>query len=427
MRRDRFSSASILLALVAVITLVAADNTAWAQTRPGFGAATRHIGEVVTVGDQQITILTETGEQKTFDVPKDARVLLDGQKTNLQDLKKGDEVLLHSLRADPKKASFLRAFREKPEEFTPSRETRRSSPELRRPALGVVIQETPDQKGVRVLRVRPDSPAARAGIKAGDILLSVNNQNIDSPNKLNDLINETKPGEKLSIKLMRDNQETTLDATIAPSQETFDRLMERQRGQRREAGREEYSEEPMEEENAEDLKEEGEQRTWFGLFIDEAADGKGVEVLRVFPAGPADKAGLKTGDIILRVAGKDVSSPDAVIDLLQNTEPGQTVKVEILRNNQKQTIEIKAGDRSRFLRELRRFREGMPFREGMRWRPGFDRFGPEPPWVEQERRFDTEQQQRLEQLGQQMLDELRALRQDVKQLQEEMTERTPQR
>lgn len=426
MRRNRFSSASILIALVAVITLLAAHNTAWAQERPGFAAVTRHIGEVVAVSDQQITILTETGEQKTFDVSKDARVLLDGQRSKLQDLKKGDEVLLHSLRTDPNRASFLRAFREKQEEFTPPRETRRSSPEARRPALGVVIQETPDQKGVNVLRVRPDSPAAQAGVKAGDILLSVNNQNIDSPSKLNDLINETKPGDKLNIKLLRDNQETTLEATMASPRETHDRFMDRQRGQRREAGREEYPEEPMEEENGDDPREEGERRAWFGLFIDETADEKGVEVLRVFPGGPADRAGLKTGDIILRVADKEVSSPDTAIDILQSTEPGRTIKVDILRDNKPQTLDVKAGDRSRFLREQRRFRDGLPFRDGMRWRPRVDRFGPQPPWAGQER-FDTEQQQRLEQLGQQMLDELRALRQDVKQLQEEMTERAPQR
>lgn len=415
MKRKHSWPAGFFAGLTAVVTLLMAGPHTWAQQQPGSPAANRQLGEVVSVSGNQITILTETGERKSFDVPNDAKVFLDGQKTQLQDLKKGDEVLLSATKDDPNKASSLRAFRERKEEFTArreAREARRASPEARRPALGVVIQETPDQRGVKVLRVRPDSPAAKAGVHPGDILLSINDQSIDSPSKLSDLISEKKPGEKLSLKLNRDGQEMTVEASLVGRREVF-RGME---GQRRAAGREEYFENQQEASDP--------QHTWLGLFIDETQDQEGVEVLRVFPGGPADKAGLRTGDIVLSIADKDVASPSDVVDALKEVQPGQTAKVVILRDDKKQTLEVKAGDRSRFLRDQRRFREGMPFRGGDRFGPGADRFGGPTPWMEQDR-FDMEQRERLESLGEEMLQELRALRRDVQELQEQIGDQAP--
>lgn len=186
--------------------------------------------------------------------------------------------------------------------------------------------------------------------------------------------------------------------------------MDELRGQRREAGREPLSEEETQAEEA---------RPWMGLFIDESPDQEGVEVMRVFPGGPADKAGLESGDVVQSINGKKVSSPDDVISAIENLKPGQKATFEILRDDEKETFEVTASDRRQFLRDQRRFREA-PFREGTRRAPEADQFGEMPwPMMEQQRRA-AQRAQRMEDLGQQVLKELRDLRKDVQQLQKEV-------
>jgi C-terminal processing protease CtpA/Prc len=416
MRTKSSWPAGLLAGLLAVAMLVATSHEAWAQPRAGLANVSRHVGEVVNISGDQITVRTESGQDKTFDVSKDARIFLDGQKTDLNNLKTGDEVLIATSKDAPEKAFTLRAFREGQEEppLSPreTREARRTS----RAALGVVVQETPDQKGVKVLRVRPDSPAAKAGIQSGDIILAVKDQNVDSPSKLSELLSDEKPGNTLRITFLQDGQQKSAEATLTSRSETLSR-MDELRGQRREAGREPLSEEETQAEAV---------RPWLGLFIDESPDQEGVEVMRVFPGGPADKAGLESGDVVQSINGKKVSSPDDVISAIENLKPGEKATFEILRDDEKETIEVTASDRRQFLRDQRRFREGAPFREGTRRAPEADQFGEMPwPMMEQQRRA-AQRAQRMEDLGQQVLKELRDLRKDVQQLQKEVGPEKPE-
>jgi len=91
----------------------------------------------------------------------------------------------------------------------------------RHPWLGVlyatVTQETPapapaDRKGALVLQVAPNNPAARAGIRKGDIIRRAGNKEIINQNDLRDLAREQKVGASLPIVLWRAGQE--LKATI---------------------------------------------------------------------------------------------------------------------------------------------------------------------------------------------------------------------
>ncbi len=60
--------------------------------------------------------------------------------------------------------------------------------------------------GVKVHRVVPDSPAAKANIESGDIILSVNGASVDSPERLKEIIQKNQTGKPLAILLMRDDR-----------------------------------------------------------------------------------------------------------------------------------------------------------------------------------------------------------------------------
>lgn len=409
--------AGLLAGLLAVAMLAMTSHEAWAQQQKSSANVSRQVGEVVKISGDQVTVRTENGQEKTFDA-KDARISLDGRKTALSDLKTGDEVLIATSHDAPDKAMSLRAFRETqerrllPRENRETREARRTS----RAALGVVVQETPDQKGVKVLRVRPDGPAAKAGIQPGDVILSVKDQNVSSPSKLSELISEEKPGNSLHITFMRDGQQKSAEATLTSRREALGR-MEELRGQRREAGREELPEEEAQ---------GGAAHSWLGLFIEESPDQKGVEVMRVFPGGPSDKAGLESGDIVETINGKKVSTPGDVISVIESLKPGEKAKFEVLRDNEKKTFEVTAGDRRQFLRDQRRLREGAPLREGRRGSEA-EQFGGMPWPMMEHQRQQAERDQRMEKLGNEVLQELRDLRKDVQQLQKEVAPSQPQK
>jgi predicted metalloprotease with PDZ domain len=87
--------------------------------------------------------------------------------------------------------------------------------------LGVGIQELTPQLaeyfgtkgGVLVTSVTPDSPAAKAGLKAGDVITSINGKAISDPGQLIDVIHRADDGAELAIGFMRDRKARTTKAT----------------------------------------------------------------------------------------------------------------------------------------------------------------------------------------------------------------------
>jgi len=77
-----------------------------------------------------------------------------------------------------------------------------------------------------------------------------------------------------------------------------------------------------------------------------AADVKGVRLTGVRAESPADKAGLKAGDIIVEFAGKPVNDLYAYTDALYAQQPGDTVDVVVLRGTERMTVKVTLGRRN---------------------------------------------------------------------------------
>lgn len=72
---------------------------------------------------------------------------------------------------------------------------------------------------------------------------------------------------------------------------------------------------------------------------------KGVLVSGVEDDGPADKAGLKEGDVIVKFNGDAVTSPDDLRQMVRDTDPGSKVKLQIMRDGRKKTLSLTLGER----------------------------------------------------------------------------------
>lgn len=105
----------------------------------------------------------------------------------------------------------------------------------------------------------------------------------------------------------------------------------------------------------EQLRETGKMvRGWLGVVIQEVnkelADSfnldkpRGTLISRVAPSGPAEKAGLKPGDLILAVDGKKIDLSSDLPHLVGRIKPGKTIRMKILRNGKNQTIRVTLGN-----------------------------------------------------------------------------------
>ncbi|MDB5592962.1 Do family serine endopeptidase [Enterovirga sp.] len=150
-------------------------------------------------------------------------------------------------------------------------------------------------KGALVNSVQPDTPAAKAGLRAGDVLVSVNGEPVADARDLTRRIAGLRPGSKVEVAYLRDGGERTASVELASLPN-------------RVAGREERDDR------------RGAERSSVRLGLELApasrvgAGQEGVAVVSVDPDGPAAGKGIREGDVILEIGGKPVSTPSDVAD-----------------------------------------------------------------------------------------------------------------
>jgi|GEM_PF-763482 len=110
-----------------------------------------------------------------------------------------------------------------------------------------------------------------------------------------------------------------------------------------------------------------EKRGWLGVYAHEPSDAvkialgidHGVIVDDVIEESPADKAGIKKGDIILKIDGEEITDMDDLHYMVKKN-PGREVKIEVLRKGKKKTLSVKLGEKEREFYERYRMRMEIP-------------------------------------------------------------------
>jgi putative serine protease PepD len=86
-------------------------------------------------------------------------------------------------------------------------------------------------------------------------------------------------------------------------------------------------------------------RAYLGVSTQASITASGAQVAGVVPGGPADKSGLRDGDIILNVGGKEVLAPEDISVAIESRKPGDAVPIEIQRAGAPQTLSVTLGTR----------------------------------------------------------------------------------
>ena len=97
------------------------------------------------------------------------------------------------------------------------------------------------------------------------------------------------------------------------------------------------------------------QRGWLGITMQELDDNtaravglketKGILVAQVIPGDPADKGGLKTGDVIVKVAGQPVENPGVLLQRIASLRPGDKVQLTVWRQSRNVELTVTLGER----------------------------------------------------------------------------------
>lgn len=207
-----------------------------------------------------------------------------------------------------------------------------------RPSVGLMISPLPDnseQEGVLVRQVAPNSPAAKAGIKKGDVITRVDSREVSDGDTLINVLARHKAGDKLRFHVVRDGQEK--DMTVTLGQQSTRDFGEDERGAEKPGGRSTDQRSTaflgVQTVPIDDLSSRMKKR--FGVTGEE-----GLVVVEVLPDSPAAKSGLRHGDVILSVNSKEISSQEQLRHLIHQAGIGKTLKMEVQRGND--TVDLQA-------------------------------------------------------------------------------------
>lgn len=194
--------------------------------------------------------------------------------------------------------------------------------------------------GLEVTRVVENSPAAGAGLHVDDVILEIGGQKVDGEDQFRASIGGKTPGTKIVLTVARNGVKQSIAATLEPRPVSL--FMGGQQGVLIPAI-------PMAPMSPEDLQAmiagdapkvgfEGEALTpqlagYFGV-----REGEGVLVRTVVERTPADKAGLKAGDVVTKVNGMPVASPREISGIVRQSK--KTVIFTVVRNKKEITLNV---------------------------------------------------------------------------------------
>ncbi len=191
--------------------------------------------------------------------------------------------------------------------------------------LGVVIQPVSrdlaesfgmdSPSGALIADLDPQGPAAQSGLRAGDVIIEVDGEEVESSTTLPRLIGRVSPGNDVELTLMRDGEQRSQDVTVGRWPDA-------------------NGDEPAAEQDTSD------RQARLGLSVVEldAAERErleiegGVQVRDVDPDGAAAAAGIRPGDVIVSLDQQAIDSPQRLVEVVEAIDGDRAVPLRLYRD-----------------------------------------------------------------------------------------------
>lgn len=218
--------------------------------------------------------------------------------------------------------------------------------------LSDALRESSKLKGgAHISSVIDDTPAAKAGLQAGDIITAVDNDAVDGPKELSEAVRSHEPGDKVKVTYYRDAKKNSVTVELdAHSDEAFTYSFGMP-----EHGSEEWDWDSY----MGDTPGTPEPRAFLGVTPgDGEADANGATIGGVEEGTAAETMGMKEGDVVRSVNGTPTPDFDALSKAIKAMEPGEAVSVVVARDGKEMTLNGELGESTDMVRSFTM--RGMP-------------------------------------------------------------------
>lgn len=238
--------------------------------------------------------------------------------------------------------------------------------------LGVMLQDVNgslakalqlgDDEAVMVTDVVDGGPAEAAGLEDGDVIFSFNGEKVGDTSELTRAVRRATPGDKAKLEIQHNGKRQTIEVEVgAAKQRSFSFRTGTGRAPQGifegdDGDVQVFVMPDGDDDTAEFLvrRSLGGDRGFMGVELGQlneqlgdyfgVKDGEGALINSVNEEGPAADAGLKAGDVIVAIDGEDIESSGDVHRALADTEPGQELKLTIVRKGSRSEKTIKLGE-----------------------------------------------------------------------------------
>jgi S1-C subfamily serine protease len=222
--------------------------------------------------------------------------------------------------------------------------------------LGILISEVEKDQldkyklkgGARIMEVLEDSEAERIGLKKDDIIIRFAGQDINNPSQVKEILNEMEEEGTVEIGIMRDGEKKTFQAKLLPKKgEDISVNIEL---------------DSLDFSGLSDLPQKIMKKMPFfcskggflgvkvGNLNEQLRDyfevEYGVLIEKVFKDSPAEKAGLKAGDVILEIEKRKIEDYEDLIRTLNYYDPGDTIVLKYSRKGKVNSLSIKLDEKN---------------------------------------------------------------------------------
>jgi C-terminal processing protease CtpA/Prc len=228
--------------------------------------------------------------------------------------------------------------------------------------LGVRLTEETDHPdgGARITNVVDETPAAEAGLEAGDVVVEFDGETIRGPLALTKRIHAHEPGDRVTVRVLRDGRERTVEVELGERSQLLSVVPEATWDVQRWQEAQENLDERLQDLSqryeyyvAPDVQGRvftlGWDKPKLGVQLVETTvelrehlgggEDEGVLVSKVLSGTPAERAGIHVGDLILSIDGDPVHSVGQLREALDGKE-GTTFPVRVARGGRTTTVEV---------------------------------------------------------------------------------------
>jgi len=178
-------------------------------------------------------------------------------------------------------------------------------------------------KGILVEDVVEDGPADKAGLKAGDIITKIDAENVSNSEQFRELLAKHSPGDKIKVNVLRKGKSEDITVELS-ERKNVEYSFNFKHGNAEKRGFLGVVTETV----------EGDFAKYFGVE-------EGALIKKVVEDSPAEKAGLKPGDVLVKIGSDEIEETDDVSEAMQDHQPGDQVNVKYFRQGKETSVDVK--------------------------------------------------------------------------------------